>query len=77
MSAKELFDVIPSDLNPNVTGWLVLDGTRELPAPVELEIFEPLDDFSLRPLDGLAALEKVDRSITLDVKMDNLGDGAN
>ena len=64
-------------MNSNVTGWLVVDKTQDLPPPLKLDDFEPLDDFSLQPLDGLTALDTVDRSITLDVKMDNLGDGAN
>ncbi|KAJ8114280.1 hypothetical protein OPT61_g3793 [Boeremia exigua] len=74
---EELFDALPDDLNSNVTGWLVVDKTQELPQPLELDAFEPLDDFSLRPLDSLAALDSVDRTVTLDIKMDNLGDGAN
>jgi iron transport multicopper oxidase len=74
---KELFDNIPNDLNSNVTGWFVLDSKKELPIPAQLDAFEPLDDFSLKPLDSLAALDTVDRTITLDIKMDNLGDGAN
>jgi iron transport multicopper oxidase len=76
-SVKDLFDNIPNDLSSNVTGWFVLDSTRELPIPAELHAFEPLDDFLLQPLDSLAALDTVDRTITLDIKMDNLGDGAN
>ena len=74
---KELFDAIPDDLNSNATGWLVVDKTQELSQPLELDAFEPLDDFSLRPLDSLVALDAVDRTVTLDLKMDNLGDGAN
>ncbi|KAF2629515.1 multicopper oxidase [Macroventuria anomochaeta] len=74
---EELFDTIPDDLNSNVTGWLVVDSTQGLPPPLKLDLFTPVDDYSLRPLDGLAALDTVDRTITLDLKMDNLGDGAN
>ncbi|OAG06621.1 multicopper oxidase [Paraphaeosphaeria sporulosa] len=74
---KELFDEIPDDLNANATGWLLLDSSKELPAPIKMDVFEALDDMSLRPLDSLAALREVDRTITLDMKMDNLGDGAN
>lgn len=74
---QELFDAIPDDLNSNATGWLVLDNTQDLPPPLDVEDFEPLDDFTLKPLDNLAALERVDRTVTLDIKMDNLGDGAN
>ncbi|KAJ4319430.1 hypothetical protein N0V94_003934 [Neodidymelliopsis sp. IMI 364377] len=76
-TSQELFDTIPDDLNPNATGWLVVDSARDLTLPLDLNDFEPLDDFSLQPLDGLSALDQVDRTITLDVKMDNLGDGAN
>ncbi|KAH6618464.1 Cupredoxin [Boeremia exigua] len=74
---EELFDALPADLNSNVTGWLVVDETKELSPPLELDAFEPLDDILLQPLDNLVALNTVDRSITLDIKMDNLGDGAN
>ncbi|XPS97992.1 hypothetical protein M3J09_007208 [Ascochyta lentis] len=74
---EELFDTIPDDLKSNVTGWLVLDSTQELPLPLEVDLFDPLDDFSLQPLDHLAALDTVDRTVTLDIKMDNLGNGAN
>ena len=60
-----------------MTGWLVTDSTLKLPQPSAIEAFSPFDDFSLKPLDSLPALDKVDRTVTLDLKMDNLGDGAN
>lgn len=60
-----------------MSGWLVVDSTQDLPPPLEVDVFDPLDDFTLKPLDKLAALDEVDRTVTLDVKMDNLGDGAN
>ncbi len=75
--SKNLFDVIPEGLNANVTGWLVYDKTKDLPEPALIEEFDPFDDFTLVPTDGLELYEKVDHSITLNVKMDNLGDGAN
>lgn len=74
---EDLFDDIPDGLNPNVTGWLVYDDTKEKPAPKEIDAFEPFDDFELIPYDKEELLDKVDRSITLDMKMDNLNDGAN
>ncbi|KAL6705643.1 hypothetical protein ACN47E_006590 [Coniothyrium glycines] len=74
---QDLFDAVPEGLNPNVTGWLVYDDSKDKPAPKELEAFEPYDDFNLTPYDKLALLDKVDHSITLDMKMDNLNDGAN
>lgn len=60
-----------------MTGWLVYDDTKPKPAPKEIEAFEPFDDFKLVPYDKEGALDKVDHSITLDLKMDNLADGAN
>ncbi|CBX99496.1 similar to iron transport multicopper oxidase FET3 [Plenodomus lingam JN3] len=74
---QDLFDAIPDGLNPNVTGWLVYDDSKEKPAPKEAQAFEPFDDFTLVPYDKGALLEHVDRTITLDMKMDNLDDGAN
>lgn len=74
---KELFDAIPDDLRSNVTGWLVTDSKQELSPASDVDAFEPFDDFALKPFDSLAALDKVDRTVTLDLKMDNLGDGAN
>ena len=74
---QDLFDAVPEGLNPNVTGWLVYDDAKEKPAPKEIDAFEPFDDFNLVPYDKEGLLDKVDRSITLDLKMDNLNDGAN
>jgi iron transport multicopper oxidase len=72
-----LFDVVPDGLNPNVTGWLVYDDGKDKPAPKEVESFEPFDDFELVPEDKLELYDQVDQSIQLDLKMDNLRDGAN
>lgn len=74
---QDLFDAIPEGLNPNVTGWLVYDDSKDKPAAKEIEAFEPYDDFNLAPYDKESLLDQVDRSITLDLKMDNLNDGAN
>lgn len=73
----DLFDVVPDGLNPNVTGWLVYDEAKEKPTPQDVATFDPSDDFDLIPQDKEPLLDHVDRSITLDVKMDNLNDGAN
>jgi iron transport multicopper oxidase len=74
---QDLFDAIPDGLNSNVTGWLVYDDTKEMPAPKAIEAFEPFDDFDLIPYDKEELYDNVDQSITLDLKMDNLDDGAN
>lgn len=73
----DLFDTLPSTLNTNVTGWLMYDDTASKPEPALLDVLEPFDDFTLKPQDGLELYDHVDYSINLDVKMGNLGDGAN
>ena len=74
---QDLFDKVPDTLKPNVTSWLVYDASKPMPAAALLEEFSPFDDFTLVPKDGEALLENVDHFLSLDVKMDNLGDGAN
>ncbi|KAF2641981.1 iron transport multicopper oxidase FET3 precursor [Massarina eburnea CBS 473.64] len=74
---QDLFDTVPATLNPNVTGWLVYDDNKDKPAPKTLDSFEPFDDFSLVPQDKEDLYDHVDHTIQLDMKMDNLDDGAN
>jgi iron transport multicopper oxidase len=72
-----MFDTIPAALNPNATGYLVYNSTGSLPSANTVDQLNPIDDFVLVPSDGVGILDKVDHQITLDVKMDNLDDGAN
>lgn len=72
-----MFDQIPEGLNSNVTGWLVYDDQEALPSPALLDEFDPFDDFTLVPVDRQELYETVDYSVTLDMAMDNLGDGVN
>jgi iron transport multicopper oxidase len=74
---QDLFDAIPEGLNPNVTGWLVYDDKKDLPAAATVDAFEPFDDFTLIPQDEEKLFDTVDYSLTLDLSMNNLGDGAN
>jgi iron transport multicopper oxidase len=60
-----------------VTGWLVYDDKKPLPDAAKIDKFDPFDDFTLVPEDGEELFDKVDHSITFNLKMDNLGDGAN
>jgi len=49
-----------------------------LPQPAVLEHdFDPYDDMKLVPWDNQTLLGEPDQSISLDVTMDNLADGAN
>ncbi|KAH6620689.1 multicopper like protein [Chaetomium sp. MPI-SDFR-AT-0129] len=74
----DLFDAIPDNLNWNVTGWLVYDDKKALPEPAEVPgVFEPFDDIGLVPWDNQTIFTNPDQSVSLDVIMDNLGDGAN
>ncbi|KAK4188825.1 multicopper oxidase-domain-containing protein [Podospora australis] len=74
----DLFDQIPDDWNWNATAWLVVDKTKPLPEPAILnEPFDPFDDMNLKPQDNQELLGEPSQTITLDVIMDNLGDGAN
>lgn len=75
--SQDLFDTVPDTLNPNVTGWLVYDASKPLPTPALIDEFDPFDDFTLVPQDGVKLFENPDYSFNLDLKMDNLGDGAN
>lgn len=72
-----MFDTLPDDLNWNVTGWLVYDSNKPLPEPAPVGEFDPFDDMTLVPWDKKALLGEPDQTVTLDVIMDNLGDGAN
>lgn len=52
------------------------DDSASKPVPALLDAFEPFDDFTLVPQDGLELYDKVDYSFSLDLSMNNLGDGA-
>lgn len=52
------------------------DETKALPDPAPLDELDPFDDMTLLPYDNQTLLGEPDQIITLDVIMDNLGDGA-
>lgn len=72
---QDLFDQLPEDLNWNSTGWLVYDDTKPMPVPAVVDALDSFDDFALVPFDKKPLLPDADQTITLDVIMDNLGDG--
>jgi iron transport multicopper oxidase len=74
---QSLFDVVPSTLNPNVTGWLVYDDSAPKPKPALVDSFTPFDDITLVPEDGMELLKHPNKRVRLDLAMNNLGDGAN
>ncbi|KAK7398171.1 hypothetical protein QQX98_012454 [Neonectria punicea] len=72
-----LFDVMPDDLDWNVTGWLVYDEAKALPKPAFVHDFEPYNDMDLVPVDEMEILPEPNQVVELNVVMDNLHDGAN
>lgn len=74
---QSLFDVLPPELNYNVTGWLVYDDKESLPEPQAVDSLDAFDDMKLVPYDEMERLPEPDQTVELDVIMDNLRDGAN
>lgn len=72
-----MFDAVPAGLNPNVTGWLVYDDSKDKPEAQLVDEFKPFDDYALVPTDGELVYENPTYRFSLDVMMDNLIDGAN
>lgn len=58
-----------------MTGWLVYDDANTNPDPALVDEFNDFDDFYLVPYDKRPLLPEPDQVITLDVVMDNLGNG--
>ncbi|KAL5048445.1 Cupredoxin [Aspergillus fruticulosus] len=50
---------------------------QKKPAPADVTDLDYFDDYTLVPYDAVEALPDADMAITLDLTMDNLGDGAN
>jgi iron transport multicopper oxidase len=75
LTLQDLFDTLPDDLNWNSTGWLVYDKSKALPDPAFVDDLDFFDDYTLIPFDKQPLLPDPDQTITLDVIMDNLGDG--
>lgn len=53
------------------------DDAKPKPAAKLIDDYNEFDDFTLVPYDKEKLFDKVDQSITLDLKMDVLSDGAN
>lgn len=57
---------LPSNLSPNVTGYLVYSDNSTLPEDLVVDTFAPFDDYTLVPQDNQALLG-VDQTITFNV----------
>lgn len=73
----DLFDQVPPTLDPNVTSYLMYSPDEPLPIPSYNEPLNPFDDFRLIPVDRQPLYTDPDQLVLLNLKMDNLGDGAN
>ncbi|KAF2423751.1 FET Ferroxidase [Tothia fuscella] len=76
---EDLFDAIPAGLNSNVTSWLTYEDNADFPQAKEISVedLQPFDDFDLVPVDKMELLGEPDQTVSLDMIMDNLSDGAN
>lgn len=53
------------------------DASLNNPAAADVDSFDFYDDFNLVPYDQEPLYPDADYTVTLDLTMDNLGDGAN
>jgi iron transport multicopper oxidase len=74
----DMLDIIPDDLLLNVTNNLQYNKDIDWPQQSYVDSLDDyLDDFWLTPLDNYEYLDDYDHQITIDVTMDNLGNGIN
>lgn len=59
-----------------MTGWLTYDASATFPTPALIDDYDEYDDFNLVPVDGLGLYGDADYTVSLDLTMNNLGDGA-
>lgn len=87
---QTMLDDIPLGLDLNITNAIIYDKNLPWPNTLDKEIghypwfSDPdelysttLNEFHLQNWDNITMLPKYDKQITLDVKMENLGDGVN
>lgn len=73
----DMLDVIPSDLLLNSTNYIVYDELAPLPEEYYVDELDFFDDFYLKPVSKEPLMDDADHVITIDVAMDNLGNGVN
>jgi len=72
-----MLDAIPNELRLNATNYIVYDESKPLPSEYKIQRLGPFNEFNLRTLDKIPLYDDYDYQITLDVVMDNLGNGVN
>lgn len=74
----DMLDVIPDSLLLNVTNNIEYNSNEPFPEEYVVDELDFLDDFWLTPLDkSLVPFGDHDTQVTIDVVMDNLGNGVN
>ncbi|KAL6454027.1 FET3 Iron transport multicopper oxidase FET3 [Candida maltosa Xu316] len=74
----DMLDVIPDELELNGTNYIQYNEDADLPEPYLLDSIDDFfDDFYLKPLSNTTLFDDADYTITVDVQMDNLGNGVN
>ena len=72
-----MLDSIPQDLKLAAMSSIVYDAKQAAPKPYSFVPSGSFNEINLRPLNKTELLDEPDYRITLDVIMDNLGDGIN
>ncbi|GME84369.1 unnamed protein product [Ambrosiozyma monospora] len=74
-----MLDVVPPELQVTSVNYLSYDKSFPKPEPskkfYDIDSYEPLDDFELKPISNKTALADPDHRIEVALHMDNLGDG--
>lgn len=72
-----MFDVVPDDLILNSTNTISYNSDLPKASEYIVDDLDFLDDFYLQPLNNETLMDDADHTITIDVAMDNLGNGVN
>lgn len=75
---EDMLDVTPSDLLLNNTNFIIYDDDADKPEQYMIDSLDDFfDDFYLHPSNNETLFDDADYTITVDVAMDNLGNGVN
>lgn len=73
----DMLDVIPKDLILNSTNYIIYDEEADKPDEYMVDELDFFDDFYLTPLNKEKLYDEADHVVTVDVVMNNLGNGVN
>lgn len=73
----DMLDVIPKDLILTSTNYIIYDEEADKPDEYMVDELDFFDDFYLTPLNKEKLYDEADHVVTVDVVMNNLGNGVN